>query len=115
MFKKETAMNAIVSITQFEIKPDKLNELKSRFEPLLKEAQGKSGFRKGILLTSQQGKCLAIGFWNSFEEAKKWGDTEFYKKFVSSLGELATGKSERNIYTLSGGDLSEIFNAQKAA
>src|ERR1700740_235906 len=99
-----------IAITQFELKPDKINELKSIWDALLKEALKQKGLHKALLLTSPRGKCLAIGFWDSFDDAKAWGSTSTYQSFVGALKELAIGKLERELYSVSSGDLSGILD-----
>jgi quinol monooxygenase YgiN len=111
--KKETTM--VVSVTRFTLAPEKFDELQKFWDPLLKEAQKQKGMQKALLLTSHDGDCLAFGFWDSFENAKAWGDTSFYRDFVQSLGKLVSGKTERHVYSVRSGDLSGILEAKKAA
>jgi quinol monooxygenase YgiN len=105
----------IVAVTHFEIKPDKINDLNSKWEPLVQEAMKQKGLHKALLLTSHDKKCMAIGFWDSFENAKAWGSTQTYQNFVNSLKDLMVGKSERHIYSVASGDLSGVVEAKKAA
>ncbi len=105
----------IVAVTHFEIKPDKMNELNNEWDTLVKEALKEKGLKKALLLVSPERKCMAIGFWDSFENARKWGSTQTYHEFLNSLKDLVVERPERHVYSIGRGDLSEFLEAKKAA
>ena len=104
-----------VAAIHFEIKPEKINELKSRWEPVQQEALKQKGLYKAILLTGAHGKCLAVGFWDSIENAKAFEKTSTYQGFLTAMKDIVVGTPERHVYSISGGDLSGIIDVKKAA
>ena len=104
-----------VAVIHLEVKPDKVNELKAIWEPITAEAKKTKGLFNAILLThAHSGRSLAIGFWDSFENAKAFEANPIYQDFISKLKPLLTGSPRREVYEVAG-DVSNLAAQKKAA
>ena len=90
-------------VTVIQAKVDKLDEAISIFrEGVIPEAKEQHGFKGCYFLTNQQtGKCMAITFWNSEDDAKVNEQSGYYSEQISRFVGIFTEAPLREGYEAS--------------
>ena len=103
------------AVIHLEIKADKLKDFTLLWNQIISEAKKEKGFINGLLLTqTEASKCLALGFWDSYENAKAFGSKEIYQKFLTSAKDLLISAPRREFYDILG-DVSGLLPLKKVA
>ncbi len=103
-------------ILHYNVKSEKIGDFKNAMDEFLNELHKEiSGFRAGFLFVSTNtGKCLSIGVYDTQENAESLMSSASYKRFLSEIREYVTAEPTRDLCDVSG-DLELITGGKKAA
>ena len=103
-------------VLHYSVKSEKIGALKKAMDQSINELHKEiAGFHAGFLLVSSNtGKCLSVGIYDTLEDAEAVTSSASYQKFLSEIREYVTVEPTRDICDVSG-DLELVTRGKKAA
>jgi heme-degrading monooxygenase HmoA len=96
----------IARVTRFQVKVDKLDELKNNFEkdvfPAVKQQKG---YRNGYLLTDRKtGNCISLAFWDTEKDVFADEQSGHFQERVNMGKEFFVAPPVRELYEVASKD-----------
>ena len=90
----------IARVTTLRVKADKLDEVKKYYDDgIVPIVNQKKGFQGGYLFTDRNtGNCIAIGFWDTEEEAIADEKNTQFQDRISTITKFVVAKPVWQIY-----------------
>ena len=103
-------------VLHYNVKSERIGDLKKAMDQSLNELHKEiAGFHAGFLfVSSNTGKCLSVGIYDTLEDAEAVISSASYQKFLSEIREYVTVEPTRDVCDVSG-DLELVTRGKKAA